>query len=415
MRDFCNLIALLVLLPVTAQAEIVRTGSVAIRLSGYIHADGVIVDQSSADEVNPSTGEPLNDNRFLIRRAVLRTDLAYGIVSGAAEIEANTVRSPTVRLIVAEASARWPSDQPGEPPLVMASMGQFLIPFGFETQQRPIERLFLDASNMTRALFPGFYDLGLRVQGGWKFIRYQAAIMNGEPLGERSFPGRDPNGSKDLIGRLGIDTDVIPGLRIQAGVSGLAGTGFHQGTPSTKDVLVWRDVNEDGIVQPSEIQAEAGTAGTPSQNFKRSAVGADLRVRADVPWLGAFFGYFEAMWAVNLDRGFQIADPVAVGRDVRERGFVVGAAQEITEWALVGVRWDRYDPDADAFDQQGASLVPKDSSVSTLAFMGSVQYPPFGRLILEYDHNDNALGRGSNGAPARLANDTLTLRAQVGF
>src|SRR5437867_2794388 len=79
-----------------AQAVAVTTGSVAVRLSGYIHADGVLHDQSSVDEVNSASGEPLNNTRFLIRRAVMRTDLAWGIASGAAEVEANTVRSPTV-------------------------------------------------------------------------------------------------------------------------------------------------------------------------------------------------------------------------------------------------------------------------------------------------------------------------------
>src|SRR5207244_11739093 len=121
-----------------------------------------------------------------------------------------------------------------------------------------------------------------------------------------------------------------------------------------------------------------------SKSFSRSAVGADLRLHADVPWLGAFHGWVELVWAQNLDRAFVPADPVAQGRDLRERGFSLGGAQSICDLLLVGVRWDRYDPDADARDQLGTQLVPKDSSVSTVAFMGSLELAPYGRLILEY-------------------------------
>src|SRR5262245_35961115 len=41
----------------------------SVSVSGYVQADAILYDQSSLDEANPSTGEPLNDNRFSIRRA----------------------------------------------------------------------------------------------------------------------------------------------------------------------------------------------------------------------------------------------------------------------------------------------------------------------------------------------------------
>lgn len=392
------------------------TASPEVHLSGYLHADAMLVDQASLDEVDPSTGQPLNGKRFLIRRAVLRTDLRYGFTSGAVEVEANTVRQPTLRLIVAEASARWPpGGDRGAPPLVMATMGQFVIPFGLETQQRPVDRIFLEPSNMTRALFPGYYDLGARVQGGWRFLRYQAAIMNGSPLGDAQYPALDPNGAKDLVGRLGVDIAPWDAVRIEAGVSALKGTGFHKGTPATKDQIIWRDANDDGVVDPGEIQVIAGSAATPSLNFDRQALGADLQISADIPGVGTLHAYGEAMFAVNLDRALVPADPIAAGRDLRERGFVAGVAQEIRDLLLVGVRYDHYNPDADTYDQQGAAYVPRDAGVSTLAFLAAVRWPPLARLALEYDHNSNTFGRDPTGAPARLASDQLTLRAQVGF
>lgn len=67
------------------------------------------------------------------------------------------------------------------------------------------ERLFLERSTTERALFPGEYDVGARLQGGWRSCATSLAVQNGEPIGEKSFPVRDPNHQKDWVGRLGID------------------------------------------------------------------------------------------------------------------------------------------------------------------------------------------------------------------
>src|SRR5579859_5827802 len=41
-----------------------RLGGLAVRLSGFVQADAVAYDQSSADELNFSTGQPINNTRF---------------------------------------------------------------------------------------------------------------------------------------------------------------------------------------------------------------------------------------------------------------------------------------------------------------------------------------------------------------
>jgi hypothetical protein len=47
----------------------------------------------------------------------------------------------------------------------------------------------------------------------------------------------------------------------------------------------------------------------------------------------------------------------------------------------------------------------------TLSFGGFAR----NRLILEYQHNRNALGVAADGSPATLASDTLILRGQMVF
>src|SRR5262249_41428778 len=162
-------------------------------------------------------------------------------------------------------------------------------------------------------------------------------------------------------------------------------SGLHPGTPATKDVLVWRDINEDGIVQPAtEIQVIPGSAPTPSQNFDRSALGGDVRVLAKLPGVGELTVYGEVYAGTNLDRAICGADPVPGGRDLREPGYYVAATQEITPYLMVGVRYDFYDPDSDQIDQRAGMVVPRPASFDALNVTGAFLYP-YGRFSVEFD------------------------------
>ncbi|HEY8208438.1 MAG TPA: hypothetical protein VIG99_13200 [Myxococcaceae bacterium] len=383
----------------------------AFSVSGYMQADAVAWSQRSVDELDPSTGAPLNQNRFLIRRARVHGDVSQGPFSAVAEIDGNTIAGPSVRLIEARVSARWPADGPA---LAVLSAGLQRIPFGYEVRLHARDRFFLEGSQVARALFPGDYDLGIEIQGAWRFLRCQVAVMNGEPTSERTLPAADPNAAKDVVGRVAAVGTIGP-VGLEVGVSGLEGAGFHPGTPSTKDTVVWRDVNEDGVAQLSELQVVAGSPATPSESFRRFALGGDLQLSVPVPALGRLELGAEVIWASNLDRGLFVADPVARSRAVRELGFSAGAVQRLPAGFAIGARFDRYVPDADARDLQGARLVPFDSSLSTWALAASWSWRRTARVVLELDLNDNALGRGADGAPARLASDSLTARAEVAF
>jgi hypothetical protein len=396
-----------------------------LAISGYVHADWAVFRESSQNEVNPSTGEPLNEDRFLIRRARLRLESDQGLVHGVFVLDANTVRGPQVRPWNLEASLKWPTttayrgpaaiaQSTSDEPFVIVSAGLLITPFGFEVPELENQRPFLERSTMAGELVPQSYDLGVRVLGGYRFVNYALGIMNGDPIGESTFPGRDPNKSKDLVFRVGAVGEVTSGLRFDAGFSGLTGRGFHKGASPSKDQLVWRDQNEDGQVQQTELQVLAGSPATPSEGFQRFALGADARVRMKLPVLGDLMLRGELVRAKNLGRGTFVADPVAASRDLRELGWVLSVTQEITQWALVGVRYDTYDPDADARDQRPFALVPRDSSVSTWAFMATARWKK-ARLVAEYDHRENSLGRVVTGAPTTLADDSFTLRAAVAF
>lgn len=418
-------------------------GPLPVTVSGYVHMDWIVFRQTSQDEVTQD-GQPLNENRFVLRRARLRAERDHGLFHGAFEIDANTIDGPQLRPINAEASFKWPADRPyartpwaydpsgtrgsvdgpvqmprslsstGEP-WFMVTAGLFRTPFGFEVPESERARPWLERSTMSNAMFPQSFDLGVRVLGGYRFLRYAFGIVNGAPIGERTFPGRDPNESKDLVFRVGGATAITEAIRVEGGVSGVSGRGFHRGQPATKDLIQWQDSNADGVIDnTTELQVIPGSPATPSESFKRFAVGADLRATITLPMLGDLHLRAEVVRGSNIDRGLFVSDPVVATRDLRQLGYYIGASQEITRWALVGVRYDRYDPDADAREQEPFTLVPRDTSMSTWSFSAAGR-TRIARLIAQYDHRQNALGRDASGRPTTLADDSFTLRAEVHF
>ncbi|HSY21910.1 MAG TPA: hypothetical protein VK841_07340 [Polyangiaceae bacterium] len=385
-----------------------------IRFSGYVQIDWVLADQASQDQIDPSTGQPLNQDRFTLRRGHLRVDAEHGLLAGVLEIDANTTQGPQVRPIDAEVIFRWPEGGTARDLHLVAALGLMRIPFGFEVQELDYVRPFLERAAVARALFPGEFDLGARIGIRYRAFDWTLAVMNGSPIGDAVFPALAPGKTKELVGRIGTQGDLARGVHFEAGVSGDTGLGFHAGTPTTKDVLIWHDDNGDGIVQSTEISVIPGSPATPSQQFTRFAIGADARLRVQIAPIGELALRAEIMRGKNLDRGIEVADPVGAGHDLRELGWSLGASQEVTPWAMVGVRYDEYNPDQDASEQQGPNLVPIDRTYRTLALMAMLRYDR-GRLVFEYDKNGNPLGRAANGSPATLADDAVTLRGQVVF
>src|SRR5262245_49421621 len=92
-------------LPLAFASPAAADPTVDLRVSGYVQTDAVAWSQASVDEVD-SQGEPLNETRFLIRRARLRAEARRNVVGASVEIDGNTVKGSTLRLVSAEASVR---------------------------------------------------------------------------------------------------------------------------------------------------------------------------------------------------------------------------------------------------------------------------------------------------------------------
>lgn len=369
--------------------------------------------QDSVDELRQN-GAPLNQNRFVLRRARVRLDREWDHAGFTLELDGNSTNGMAFGVRRAEGSIliRRPGD-PNGPPIARATVGLFNTPFGYELVESPRVRHFMERSFGSRAMFPGEPDIGARLSGAYGFLRYQIAVVNGEPIDENNgFPGRDPSSSKDLVIRIGADHTPTSKLRISGGASMLKGKGFHPGTRATKNTTAWRDSNEDGIVQPSELVGVPGAAATASQAFDRWAVGADLQIRLRT-WLGDTELFAELVSAANMDRGLFVADPVQTGHDLRELSYYVSVSQQITPYGLVGFRTELYNPNADSLDKLQGKPVPTSQRMRIYSPMVGLTLPRRAKLLFQVDFINDLLAKDPRGVPIDLRNDTATVRLQV--
>jgi hypothetical protein len=361
-------------------------------VSGYVQADAIVWSDDSVDGVNPANGAVLNDERFLIRRARLHAEYTHDAITGALELDGNTSGgSPTAKLLSAQLTYTFKRDRLK----VAASAGLFKTPFGAEVPASDRDKPFLESPAFARALFPGNYDAGAMVRGSYGPARWSLAIVNGAPVSDTQWHGKDPLQSYDFVGRLGAIVSGPARSSFEVGVSGSSGTGYHAGRAATDDDLKWVDANGDGMVQSTELVGIPGMPAQPGATFHRNAVGADAQVHWCLCTVGTGLAFAELAYAKNLDRGIVYADPIAASRNLHHLGFAVGLVQNLGAHASAGVRYDRYDADRDE----------SDNVFSTLSVMATARLHD-ARLLLQYDHERE---------PASQTANAVTVRAQVGF
>ncbi len=382
---------------------------VGLRIGGYIQAQ-YEANQLSEDQLQQG-GAPLNQDRFLVRRARLRLDHDWEYVRAALELDGNTVRGVTFGIRRAEASVLYRGNATGgQPPLVMLTLGVMDIPFGYELLEPTRDRPFMERSFGSLSLFPTDQDIGVRVSGGIDFFRYAVAIMNGEPVDNNGFP-RDPNSAKDVLGRLGVDVKT-GALSLGGGTSFATGKGFHAGQEAGKNQLVWRDTDQDGSFDNGEIAAVPASGATPSKNFERWALGLDVEAELQTK-LGRSKLYAEGFVAQNYDRGVAPADPIVTGIDVREAGGMVAALQDVTRFGLAGFRAGFYNPNFDATETRQGQLLPLSQTIVTLSPLVGLTLKGMAKLLFQYDFVLDNLARDSRGVPADAKNNGWTVRLQV--
>jgi hypothetical protein len=384
-----------------------------LRLSGYFQAQ-YESHQDSDDQLNQS-GALLNQDRFVLRRGRVRIGRDWDYAALLVELDGNSVRGPAFRWQKAEASLVYGRSREKDVwPLAQFSMGLFDLPFGYELVESAKNRSFMERTTGGRALWPSEPDVGARLMGQLQFLRYTVALTNGEPLDEKSgFGLQDPNKNKDVTVRLGVITKPWPKVTASGDVSYNAGKGFHSGKVATKSSTTWHDDNRNGMVDQGELTGNAATTATPSANFSRWALGADVQFIFETG-LGKSMVYGEVAVAQNLDRGLFVADPfTGSSQNIRQLNYYVAVLQEITPYGLVGFRYDCYDPNADFMDSRAGQQIPTSQVIRNYSPLVGLVLPERAKLLFQYDIQTNLLGRDTRGVPAHYKNNTATLRLQV--
>jgi hypothetical protein len=381
-------------------------------VSGYVQAQ-YQQSQASQDQLD-ANGTPLNQNRFLVRRARLRVDRGWDYASATVEVDGNNVNGIAFGLRRAEASLLLRAHDRSAPPLAALTVGLTGVPFGYELYEPNRTRLFLERTTGSRAFFPGDADFGATIGGAIGFFRYSLGAFDGTPVpdSQPSAIGFDPTAEKDFMARLGAETEPAKDVGVSGGVSFVGGSGFHAGTAATKATLQWQDTNQNGVVDPGEVIGIPGQAATPSRTFPHWAMGIDLQVRFVTP-IGRGLVYGEAYVGQNYDRGLFVADPVETGINLREIGWYIAYVQEVTRYGFVGLRVDAYNPNGDATTQLGGTLLPLDQTITTWSPLAGLVLPDRARLVFEYDRIQNHQGLTPNGVPTELPEDQWALRLQV--
>jgi hypothetical protein len=176
--------------------------------------------------------------------------------------------------------------------LIGARLGQYKLPFGFETQ---ISRFYLETTS--RSLVFSYLwnngvsrnyvrDIGLTLMGRYKVFEYKLGVVNGagytyspdpEFDGIPLFPGwgADNNNSRDIVGRIGMGIPMFAGL----------GFSFYQGEwPAAEH----SSCNEDRIAKAFDLYLNMGKI-----LFQYEHVWAEGRVDEEVFFLpNKYGGYY---------------------------------------------------------------------------------------------------------------------------
>ncbi len=400
-----------------SSAQRLRALADHVNFGGFIQVD-FLRKQISEDELSDGTREPLNETAFVLRNARVGVDADWKWVGSTAYAELFS-NGQGVRPATFDLHAQIPR-KGGGAPWVRLRAGLLRVPFGFEnSDQNDAQRFFGERALVSHAFVPGLFDVGASLSGQLWALRWILAVHNGQPVGAPGFGYRDPNAAKDYAGRLHLRGKAFEWLDGALGFSFLTGTGFSAGTPPTKDGFDWVDLNEDGRVTVAEILPITGTAGRPSENFSRWGLAVDTQLRAPLPRVGELMLYSEVAVGKNLDRAIAIADPVLLRRDQRGLGWYVGLTQQLTRHATIGVRYDEYHPDLDRLEPyDGTVVITRRRFRSVTAGAAGHLYQGeaiSARLLVEYEHQRNSLGRDPQGRPAQLDNDTLRVRAELVF
>jgi len=360
-----------------------------LHLSGYVQGQLVLAMQGAS--ALDAAGAPTEKDIFSVRRGRLK--VTYTGVAWAELMF--QIDATTKGFALKDAEASYVSKIGGG--TLKLTLGLFKTPVGFEILESSGDRPFMERSRMWGAWIPGERDVGLRVFYDRDLFNVRVAVTNGEPVGEKSFPGLDVNRAKDISGRAGLHLK-----RFDAGVSGLVGWGWTPPVAARAGSVTWDDLNGDTAVTPDELTGVPPVAAADAFNWPRWLAGVDLGVTVPVPVLGDGVARAEFFYGSNMDRATAFR-PSDANESFNQLGFELRYLQSFGKWIVGGARVDYYDPDLSSANDQALTIAP----------LLMLQRDAF-RLVLEYDLVLDKADDGT-GTFVEKKDDVFTARFQVKY
>ncbi len=316
--------------PAPAPAPVVASDS-PLKISGYVQAQFTHSEESKGgvkDASKDPVSNPNNRDKFEIRRGRLKLVYTKSVAELVFQMDAT---SNSIALRDAEASviAPWTDSTKTK-----FTVGLFKPPYSYDTILGSQSRWFPERSQLAQRFFPGERDVGARVSGDLfeGTFNYGFAVVNGQMIGEKAFPGLDPNKQKDVLAHFGIKKGPF-----SAGIAGYYGTGYV--APAVDDAATPATEAHDGI------------------NYTRWSYGPDVRFNYEIPKLGLLDIYAEIAYAQNMARG-TLTDlpPVKLNaagnatgdvQDHKQLAWYVAVNQKIGKYAGVAFRAEQFTLDLD--------------------------------------------------------------------
>ncbi len=274
-------------------------------------------------------GTTTNTNLFRLRRTRLRTFYENDFLRVFLQVDVFPAGGPSAtqgtiaRNAEAVGKIQWSKDIRTE-----VKGGLFEVPFRAELLESSMTRPFIERSWASQNFFPTERDLGVGVKtiALKERLVTNVGVLNGQRLGEPTFV-------------------LLPDLNRSKDVFGMASYKLGPLTFS-----LWGYLGSSQRVDPAQLRIK---------NFTRKGVniGATFDHKF-FPKLGNTRAYGELLFAQNMDTGvkYGFALPVIPAtfsdepRNMNERGLYLRAEQDLTEWALAGVRFDTYTTDSSVKD-----------------------------------------------------------------
>lgn len=171
-----------------------------IKLAGFVQ--GRFEWHGDAEDGLNARNKPQQTTQFLVRYGRLKTTVTYDLAEMSLEIDA-TPKGVSVKEAEASLIEPWSGYD------MKLTVGQFKVPFGYDVLQPVRERQMAERTIVTKALFPGEYDRGLRFKAGFGKLKLVAAVINGNGSEDALYPGVEQNAFKDVVGRVGFDAKFL--------------------------------------------------------------------------------------------------------------------------------------------------------------------------------------------------------------